>query len=155
LDAPDGGAPAVASSQAAAPGDRGAVLLIAIIGFIFISTYNDFVCAEPTEAAQRVDAVRNGFLDKLQQADNIAQLIAKMPDLGDAIDARDQGVVAQIVEPFTRFTDLNFLTVYNRDSKWSPAVTRRQSSGQRMSSALGSLPSSDSLLTRSTRRPAL
>jgi len=38
-----------------------------------------------------------------------------MPDLADAIDARDQGVVAQIVEPFTRFTDLNFLTVYNRD----------------------------------------
>src|SRR5246127_163621 len=42
-------------------------------------------------------------------------LIAKIPDLGDAIDARDQGVIAQIVEPFTRFTDLNFLTVYNRD----------------------------------------
>ena len=93
----------------------GAVLLIAIIGFIFISTYNDFVWRNLTEAAQRVDAVRNGFLDKLQQADNIAQLIAKIPDLGDAIDARDQGVVAQIVEPFTRFTDLNFLTVYNRD----------------------------------------
>src|SRR5215472_16861272 len=93
----------------------GAVLLIAIIGFIFISTYNDFVARNRTEAAQRVDAVRNGFLDKLQQADNIAQLIARMPDLGDAIDARDQGVVAQIVEPFTRFTDLNFLTVYNRD----------------------------------------
>jgi signal transduction histidine kinase/CheY-like chemotaxis protein/HAMP domain-containing protein len=93
----------------------GAVLLIAIIGFIFISTYNDFVWRNLTEAAQRVDAVRNGFLDKLQQADNIAQLIAKMPDLGDAIDARHQGVVAQIVEPFTRFTDLNFLTVYNRD----------------------------------------
>src|SRR5260221_5375855 len=93
----------------------GAVPLIAIIGFIFISTYNDFVARNRTEAAQRVDAVRNGFLDKLQQADNIAQLIAKMPDLGDAIDARDQGVVAQIVEPFTRFTDLNFLTVYNRD----------------------------------------
>src|SRR5258708_20216 len=93
----------------------GAVLLIAIIGFIFISTYNDFVARTRTEAAQRVDAVRNGLLDKLQQADNIAQLIAKMPDLADAIDARDQGVVAQIVEPFTRFTDLNFLTVYNRD----------------------------------------
>ena len=93
----------------------GAVLLIAIIGFIFISTYNDFVSRNLSEAAQRVDAVRNGFLDKLQQADNIAQLIAKMPDLGDAIDARHQGVVAQIVEPFTRFTDLNFLTVYNRD----------------------------------------
>src|SRR6516162_381346 len=93
----------------------GAVLLIAIIGFIFISTYNDFVWRNRTEVAQRVDAVRNGFLDKLRQADNIAQLIAKMPDLGDAIDARDQGVVAQIVEPFTRFTDLNFLTVYNRD----------------------------------------
>src|SRR6266508_4249107 len=93
----------------------GAVLLIAIIGFIFISTYNDFDWRNRTEVAQRVDAVRNGFLDKLQQADNIAQLIAKMPDLGDAIDARDQGVVAQIVEPFTRFTDLNFLTVYNRD----------------------------------------
>jgi HAMP domain-containing protein len=62
-----------------------------------------------------VDAVRNGFLDKLQQADNIAQLIAKMPDLRDAIDARNQGVVAQVVEPFTRFTDLNFLIVYNRD----------------------------------------
>ncbi|HKQ87280.1 MAG TPA: hypothetical protein VJS43_11005, partial [Candidatus Acidoferrales bacterium] len=93
----------------------GAVLLIAIIGFIFISTYNDFVRRNLTEAAQRVHAVRNGFLDKLQQADNIAQLIAKMPDLEDAIDARHQGVVAQIVEPFTRFTDLNFLTVYNRD----------------------------------------
>src|SRR5215471_6876939 len=93
----------------------GAVLLIAIIGFIFISTYNDFVWRNRTEVAQRVDAVRNGFLDKLQQADNIAQLIAKIPDLGDAIDARDQGIVAQIVEPFTRFTDLNFLTVYNRD----------------------------------------
>jgi signal transduction histidine kinase/CheY-like chemotaxis protein/HAMP domain-containing protein len=93
----------------------GAVLLIAIIGFIFISTYNDFDWRNRTEVAQRVDAVRNGFLDKLQQADNIAQLIAKMPDLGDAIDARDQGVVAQVVEPFTRFTDLNFLTVYNRD----------------------------------------
>ena len=93
----------------------GAVLLIAIIGFIFISTYNDFVSRNLTEAAQRVGAVRNGFVDKLQQADNIAQLIAKMPDLGDAIDARHQGVVAQIVEPFTRFTDLNFLTVYNRD----------------------------------------
>src|SRR6266516_1812875 len=93
----------------------GAVLLIAIIGLIFISTYNDFDWRNRTEVAQRVDAVRNGFLDKLQQADNIAQLIAKMPDLGDAIDARDQGVVAQIVEPFTRFTDLNFLTVYNRD----------------------------------------
>jgi len=93
----------------------GAVLLIAIIGFIFISTYNDFVGRNRTEVAQRVDAVRNGFLDKLQQADNIAQLIAKIPDLGDAIDARDQGIVAQIVEPFTRFTDLNFLTVYNRD----------------------------------------
>src|SRR5262245_55766306 len=93
----------------------GAVLLVAIIGFIFISTYNDFVARNRTEAAQRVDAVRNGFFDKLQQADNIAQLIAKMPDLGDAIDARDQGVVAQIVEPFTRFTDLNILTVYNRD----------------------------------------
>src|SRR6266536_5112206 len=93
----------------------GAVLLIAIIGFIFISTYNDFDWRNRTEVAQRVDAVRNGFLDKLQQADNIAQLIAKIPDLGDAIDARDQGVVAQIVEPFTRFTDLNFLTVYNRD----------------------------------------
>jgi len=93
----------------------GAVLLIAIIGFIFISTYNDFVGRNRTEVAQRVDAVRNGFLDKLQQADNIAQLIAKIPDLGDAIDARDQGTVAQIVEPFTRFTDLNFLTVYNRD----------------------------------------
>src|SRR5215475_9575785 len=93
----------------------GAMLLVAIIGFIFISTYNDFVARNRTEAAQRVDAVRNGFLDKLQEADNIAQLIAKMPDLGDAIDARDQGVVAQIVEPFTRFTDLNFLTVYNRD----------------------------------------
>src|SRR5262245_29766062 len=93
----------------------GAVLLIAIIGFIFISTYNDFVWRNRTEIAQRVDAVRNGVLDKLQQADNIAQLIAKMPDLVDAIDARDQGVVAQIVEPFTRFTDLNFLTVYNRD----------------------------------------
>ena len=93
----------------------GAVLLIAIIGFIFISTYNDFISRNLTEAAQRVDAVRNGFVDKLQQADNIAQLIAKMPDLGDAIDARHQGVVAQIVEPFTRFTDLNFLTVYNRD----------------------------------------
>jgi HAMP domain-containing protein len=93
----------------------GAALLIAIIGFIFISTYNEFVWRNLTEAAQRVDAVRNGFLDKLQQADNIAQLIAKMPDLGDAIDARHQGVVAQIVEPFTRFTDLNFLTVYNRD----------------------------------------
>src|SRR5947208_14252784 len=73
----------------------GAVLLIAIIGFIFISTYNDFVGRNRTEVAQRVDAVRNGFLDKLQQADHIAQLIAKMPDLGDAIDARDQGVVAQ------------------------------------------------------------
>src|SRR5215510_13014525 len=93
----------------------GAALLIAIIGFIFISTYNDFVWRNRTEVAQRVDAVLNGFLDKLQQANNIAQLIAKMPDLGDAIDARDQGVVAQIVEPFTRFTDLNFLTVYNRD----------------------------------------
>jgi signal transduction histidine kinase/CheY-like chemotaxis protein/HAMP domain-containing protein len=93
----------------------GGMLLIAIIGFIFISTYNDFVARNRTEAAQRVDAVRNGLLDKLQQADNIAQLIAKMPDLADAIDARDQGVVAQIVEPFTRFTDLNFLTVYNRD----------------------------------------
>src|SRR5262245_47847485 len=93
----------------------GAVLLVAIIGFIFISTYNDFVARNRTEATQRVDAVRNGFLDKLQQADNVAQLIAKMPDLGDAIDARDQGVVAQIVEPFTRFTDLNILTVYNRD----------------------------------------
>ena len=93
----------------------GAVLLIAIIGFIFISTYNEFVWRNLTEAVQRVDAVRNGFLDKLQQADHIAQLIAKMPDLGDAIDARHQGVVAQIVEPFTRFTDLNFLTVYNRD----------------------------------------
>jgi hypothetical protein len=93
----------------------GAVLLIAIIGFIFISTYDDFVGRNRTEVAQRVDAVRNGFLDKLQQADNIAQLIAKIPDLGDAIDARDQGTVAQIVEPFTRFTDLNFLTVYNRD----------------------------------------
>jgi signal transduction histidine kinase/DNA-binding response OmpR family regulator/HAMP domain-containing protein len=93
----------------------GAVLLIAIIGFIFISTYNDFVWRNRVEAGQRVDAVRNGFLDKLQQANNIAQLIAKIPDLGDAIDARDQGVVAQIVEPFTRFTDLNFLTVYNRD----------------------------------------
>jgi signal transduction histidine kinase/CheY-like chemotaxis protein/HAMP domain-containing protein len=93
----------------------GAVLLIAIIGFIFISTYNDFDWRNRTEVAQRVDAVRNGFLDKLRQADNIAQLIAKIPDLGDAIDARDQGVVAQIVEPFTRFTDLNFLTVYNRD----------------------------------------
>src|SRR5262252_6998826 len=93
----------------------GAVLLIAIIGFIFISTYDDFDWRNRTEVAQRVDAVRNGFLDKLQQADNIAQLIAKMPDLGDAIDARDQGVIAQIVEPFTRFTDLNFLTVYNRD----------------------------------------
>ena len=93
----------------------GAVLLIAIIGFIFISTYNDFVWRNRTEIAQRVDAVRNGVLDKLQQADNIAQLIAKMPDLEDAIDARHQGVVAQIVEPFTRFTDLNFLTVYNRD----------------------------------------
>src|SRR5215471_16302447 len=93
----------------------GAVLLIAIIGFIFISTYNDFVGRNRTEVAQRVDAVRNGFLDKLQQADNIAQLIAKIPDLGDAIDARDQGIVAQIVEPFTRFTDLDFLTVYNRD----------------------------------------
>ena len=93
----------------------GAVLLIAIIGFIFISTYNDFISQNLSEATQRVDAVRNGFLDKLQQADNIAQLIAKMPDLGDAIDARHQGVVAQIVEPFTRFTDLNFLTVYNRD----------------------------------------
>src|SRR5262249_34792619 len=93
----------------------GAVLLIAIIGFIFISTYNDFVWRNRIEAGQRVDAVRNGFLDKLQQANNIAQLIAKIPDLGDAIDARDQGVVAQIVEPFTRFTDLNFLTVYNRN----------------------------------------
>src|SRR5215475_11219578 len=93
----------------------GAVLLIAIIGFIFISTYNDFVWRNRIEAGQRVDAARNGFLDKLQQANNIAQLIAKIPDLGDAIDARDQGVVAQIVEPFTRFTDLNFLTVYNRD----------------------------------------
>jgi signal transduction histidine kinase/HAMP domain-containing protein len=93
----------------------GGVLLIGILGFIFISTYNDFVWRNRTEAAQRVDAVRNGFLDKLQQADNIAQLIAKMPDLGDAVDARDQGVVAQIVEPFTRFTDLNFLSVYNRD----------------------------------------
>src|SRR5215831_12623071 len=93
----------------------GAVLLMAIIGFIFISTYNDFVWRNRTEIAQRMDAVRNGFLDKFQQADNIAQLIAKMPDLADAIDARDQGVVAQIVEPFTRFTDLNFLTVYNRD----------------------------------------
>ena len=75
----------------------GAVLLIAIIGFIFISTYNDFISRNLTEAAQRVDAVRNGFVDKLQQADNIAQLIAKIPDLGDAIDARNQGVVAQIV----------------------------------------------------------
>src|SRR5262249_34251797 len=93
----------------------GAVLLIAIIGFIFISTYNDFVWRNRIEAGQRVDAVRNGFLDKLQQANNIAQLIAKIPDLGDAIDARDQGVIAQIVEPFTRFTHLNFLTVYNRD----------------------------------------
>lgn len=93
----------------------GAVLLIAIIGFIFISTYNDFDWRSRTEVAQRVDAVRNGFLDKLQQADNIAQLIAKMPDLRDAIDARNQGVVAQVVEPFTRFTDLNFLIVYNRD----------------------------------------
>src|SRR5262245_10913574 len=93
----------------------GAVLLIAIIGFIFISTYNDFDWRNRTEVAQKVDAVRNGFLDKLQQADNIAQLIAKMPDLGDAIDARDQGVVAQVVEPFTRFTDLTFFTVYNRD----------------------------------------
>src|SRR5262249_20539192 len=65
----------------------GAVLLIAIIGFIFISTYNDFVWRNRTEIAQRVDAVRNGVLDKLQQADNIAQLIAKMPDLADAIDA--------------------------------------------------------------------
>jgi signal transduction histidine kinase/HAMP domain-containing protein len=93
----------------------GAALLIAIIGFIFISTYNDFVARNRFEAGQRVDAVRNGFLDKLQQAHNIAQLIAKIPDLGDAIDARDQGVIAQIVEPFTTFTDLNFLTVYNRD----------------------------------------
>src|ERR1700757_3243492 len=93
----------------------GAVLLIAIIGFIFISTYNDFVRRNRVEAGQRVDAVHNSFLDKLQQANNIAQLIAKIPDLGDAIDARDQGVIAQIVEPFTRFTDLNFLTVYNRD----------------------------------------
>src|SRR5215475_14562751 len=93
----------------------GAVLLIAIIGFIFISTYNDFVWRNRIEAGQRVDAARNGFLDKLQQANNIAQLIAKIPDLGDAIDAHDQGVIAQIVEPFTRFTDLNFLTVYNRD----------------------------------------
>src|SRR5262249_39715961 len=90
---------------------------------------------------------------KLQQADNIAQLIAKMPDLGDAIDARDQGVVAQIVEPFTRFTDLNFLTVYNRDLEVVARGDAPGSSGQRMSSALGSLPSSDSLLTRSTRRP--
>src|SRR5499426_4745642 len=93
----------------------GGVLLIAIIGFIFISTYNDFVWRNRIEAGQRVDALRNGFLDKLQQANNIAQLIAKIPDLEDAIDARHQGVVAQIVEPFTRFTDLNFLTVYNRD----------------------------------------
>lgn len=96
------------------PAIGGALLLIAIIGYIFISTYNDFVLRNRTEAAQRVDAVRNGFLDKLQQADNIARLIAKMPDLEDAIDARHQGVIAGIVEPFTQFTDLNFLTVYNR-----------------------------------------
>src|ERR1700747_3065944 len=93
----------------------GAVLLIAIIGFIFISTYNDFVWQNRIEAGQRVDAVRNGFLDKLQQANNIAQLIGKIPDLGEAIDVRDQGVTAQIVEVFTRVTDRNFLTVYNRD----------------------------------------
>src|SRR5258708_639594 len=93
----------------------GAALLIAIIGFIFISTYNDFVSRNRAEAAERVNAVRNGFLDKLQQADNIAQLIAKMPDLEDALGARAQGVVAQIVEPYTRFTELNFLTVYDRD----------------------------------------
>src|SRR5258708_13536333 len=59
----------------------GAALLIAIIGFIFISTYNDFVSRNRAEAAERVNAVRNGFLDKLQQADNISQLIAKTPDL--------------------------------------------------------------------------
>lgn len=95
------------------PAIGGALLLIAIISYIFISTYNDFVWRNRTETAQRVEAVRNGFLDKLQQADNIARLIAKMPDLQDAIDARDQGVVAGIVEPFTLFTDLSFLTVYN------------------------------------------
>src|SRR5262249_8722399 len=82
-----------------------AVLLIAIIASSSISTYNDFARQSLPEAAQRVAAVRNGFLDKLQQADNIAQLIAKMPDLEDAIGARHQGVVAQTVEPFTRFTD--------------------------------------------------
>ena len=92
----------------------GAVLLIAIISYIFISTYNDFAWRNRTETAERVAAVRKGFLDKLQQADNIARLIAKMPDLEDAIDARHQGVVASIVEPFTRFTDLDFLAVYNR-----------------------------------------
>src|SRR5260370_26956649 len=93
----------------------GAALLIAIIGFIFISTYNDFVSRNRAEAAERVNAVRNGFLDKLQQADNIAQLIAKMPDLEDALGARAQVAVTQIVEPYTRVTELNFLTGYDRD----------------------------------------
>ena len=36
------------------------MLLTAIIAFIFISTYNDFVARNRTEAAQKVDAVRNG-----------------------------------------------------------------------------------------------
>jgi hypothetical protein len=132
----------------------GAALLIAIIGFIFISTYNDFVARNRIEAGQRVDAVRNGFLDKLQQANNIAQLIAKIPDLGDAIDARDQGVVAQIVEPFTRFTTLISSLSITAISKWSHAVMRRESSGSWMSSALGSLPSSDSLLIKFTPPPS-
>ena len=76
-------------------------------------------------------AAAAGFMDKAVQARGFARMVARMPDLADAIDAHDQRVLVDAVVPYVQFTNLERLTIYDPDGVVlaradAPAVFGRQ-----------------------------
>ncbi|MBI1208409.1 MAG: PAS domain S-box protein [Azospirillum sp.] len=92
-----------------------ALLLAGLIGYVFVANYHDFDRERSALAERRMSAARASLADKLTQAQNIAHLVARLPEIVDAMDARDLRVIVDAVTPFVDFTDLDLLTVYDRD----------------------------------------
>ena len=92
-----------------------AMLLIGLIFFVLISNYLEFLSKSGERAVANRVAAAAGFMDKAVQARGFARMVARMPDLADAIDAHDQRVLVDAVVPYVQFTNLERLTIYDPD----------------------------------------
>lgn len=90
-----------------------AILLMGLIFLVIISNYLDFSNQNRERLVASVAAAGESFMDKAIQARGFARMVARMPDLADAIDARDQRVLIDTAVPYVQFTSLQRLTIYD------------------------------------------